>query len=73
VVDSSIAEVMGALSVMRFCQDVGFFYVLFEGMPPQFVKETNSAPPFLSKIGHFIESIHAELLHFRVAKFSFYS
>jgi hypothetical protein len=35
------------------------------------VKEINSAPRFLSKIGHFIENIYADILNLRVAKFSF--
>jgi len=44
---------------------------LFEGDANAVVKEINSAPPFLSKIGKFIETIHDEMQSFRLAKFSF--
>jgi ribonuclease HI len=70
VAEPSIAEAMGALCAMQFCQEAGFFDVLFEGGAASVVKEINSSPPFLSKIGHFIESIHAELVNFRATKVS---
>jgi hypothetical protein len=47
------------------------FEVIFEGDAAQVIKEINSAPPFLSKIGHFIESIHSEMSWFRYVVFSF--
>jgi ribonuclease HI len=71
VAEPSIAEAIGALCAMHFCQEAGFFDVWFEGDAASMVKKINSSPPFLSKIGHFIESIHAELVNFRAAKFSF--
>jgi len=55
----------------NFAKRLIFFYVLFEGDANIVVKEINSAPPFLSKIGQFIENIHDELQSFRLAKFSF--
>jgi ribonuclease HI len=71
VAEFNIVEVMGALCVMQFCQEAGFFDVLFEGDAALVVKEINSAPSFLSKVGHFIESIHVDLVNFKVEKFSF--
>jgi ribonuclease HI len=62
---------MAALCAMNFCKEAGFFEVLFEGDATQVVKEINSAPPFLSKIGHFIKSIHSEMSWFRSVVFSF--
>jgi hypothetical protein len=63
---------MGALYAVQFCKEIGFFYVLFEGDANTVVKEINLAPHFfLSKFGHFIETIHDEMQSFKLAKFSF--
>jgi hypothetical protein len=38
--------------------------VVFKGDAAQVVKEIKSDPPFLFKVGHFIESIQQEMHHF---------
>lgn len=57
----------------NFAKRLVFFDFLFEGDANTVVNEINSAPPFLSKIGQFIENIHDELQSFRLGKFSFTS
>jgi len=69
--DPSTAEVMAALCAMQFCKEAGFFEVIFEGDAARVIKEINSTPPFLSKIGHFIECIHSEMSWFKYVVFSF--
>jgi hypothetical protein len=49
----------------------GLFYVILEGDAKQVLQAINSNPPFLSKFGHFIESIHHEKINFRSVDFSF--
>jgi len=51
VAEPNIAEAMGALCTMHFCQQAGFLDVWFDGDAASVVKEINSSPPFLSKIG----------------------
>jgi ribonuclease HI len=62
---------MAALSAMHFCKEAGFFDVIMEGDAAQVRKAINSGPPFLSKFGHFVESIHNEKRCFRSMSFSF--
>jgi ribonuclease HI len=69
--DSATAEAMAALSAMYFCREVGFFEVILEGDAIQVLQAINSDPPFLSKFGHFIESIHHEKRNFKSVDFSF--
>jgi len=47
VAEPSIAEAIGALCAMQFCQESGFFDVLFEGDATLVVKGINSSLPFL--------------------------
>lgn len=61
VVDPKGVEVMAALNAVQFCNEVGFFNVSLEGDALAVIKEINSGPPFLSHIGHFVESIHQEV------------
>jgi hypothetical protein len=65
LVDPKVAEVMAALHAILFSREVGFFDVVFEGDALQVVRDINSAPPYSSRIGHFIESINQELGCFR--------
>jgi len=55
--DPLTAEAMAALFAVQFCIEVGFFDVVFEGDAQTVIKEIDSQPPHLSRIGHFIESI----------------
>jgi len=55
--DPLTAEAMAALSAVQFSLEVGFFDVVFEGDEQTVIKEINSQPPHISRIGHFIESI----------------
>jgi ribonuclease HI len=71
ITDSATAEAMAALSAMYFCREVGFFDVILEGDAKQVLQAINSNPHFLSKFGHFIESIHHEKRNFRSVDFSF--
>jgi ribonuclease HI len=71
MVDPKIAEVMAALCAMQFSKEAGFFKILLEGDATQVVKEINLGPPYLSRIGHFIDSIHQEMGCFRCISFSF--
>jgi len=66
ITDSATAEAMAALSAMYFCRDV-----ILEGDAKQVLQAINSNPLFLSKFGHFIESIHHEKRNFRSVDFSF--
>jgi hypothetical protein len=54
---------------MQFRKEEGFLKVIFEGDAAQVVKEIHSEPHFLSRIGHFIESIHQEIGSFRLVSF----
>jgi hypothetical protein len=58
------------LQAMQFIKEVGFMEVIFEGNAAQVVKEIKAEPPFLSWIGHFLESIHSEMSSFRSVSFS---
>jgi len=71
ITDSATVEAMAALSAMYFCREVGFFDVILEGDAKQVLQTINSNPHFLSKFGHFIESIHHEKRNFRSVDFSF--
>jgi hypothetical protein len=55
--DPLTAEAMAALFAVQFSIEVGFFDVVFEGDAQTVIKEIDSQPPHLSRIGHFIESI----------------
>jgi hypothetical protein len=68
-VDASTTEAMGALWAVQFSKEVGFFDVIFKGDATQIVSKINSGPPFLSRVGHFIESIHMEKQGFRSIAF----
>lgn len=59
---------MAALWAMQFSKE-GVFEVIFEGDAAQVVSELHSDPPYLSEIGHFIESIIQELQGLRSARF----
>jgi ribonuclease HI len=67
--DPKTAKIMATLQAMQFSKEAGFWEVIFEGDAVLVVKEIKSNPPFLSKIGHFIESIHQEMQHFRPVSF----
>jgi hypothetical protein len=57
-VDPKLAEAMAALYAVQFCLQLGFFEVIFEGGAQEAgSEEVNSNPPYLFRIGHFIESI----------------
>jgi hypothetical protein len=51
--DPLTAEAMGALFAVQFCIEVGFFDVVFEGDAQSVIKEIDSQPPHLSRIGAF--------------------
>jgi ribonuclease HI len=61
VVDPKVVEVMAALNAVQFCKEVGFLDVMLEGDASQVIREVNSGPPILSRIGHFVESIRREV------------
>jgi hypothetical protein len=61
----------GCSSSIQFSKEVGFFDVIFEGDAAQVVSEINSDPHFLSRIGHFTESIHMDKIGFRSISFVF--
>jgi hypothetical protein len=67
--DSLTTEAMTALFAVQFSLEVGFFYVVFEGDAKTVIKEIDSQPPHLSRIGHFIESI--AIVRQRCRNFSF--
>lgn len=67
-----MAEAMAAMEACLFCKEVGFFDIILEGDALQIVLEIkliNSGLPFLSRFGHFIDSINRELSSFRSTKF----
>jgi hypothetical protein len=70
VANSKTAEAMTALWAVKFCKEVGFFYVVLEGDAAQVISHIQSIPPYLSKTGHFIESIMQELSGLWYAKFA---
>jgi hypothetical protein len=71
-VDLKLPEAMAALNAVLFSKEVGrFLNVMFEGDALQVVFEINSDPPFLNRVGHFIESIHLELGLLRSSCFAF--
>jgi hypothetical protein len=53
--------------------EVRFFDAIFEGDAAQVISEINSGPPHLSRLGHFLESIHMEKQFLRLCTFSFIS
>ncbi|XP_062166249.1 uncharacterized protein LOC133872693 [Alnus glutinosa] len=70
-VDPKTTEVMTALFAMHFSKEMGFLDVIFEGDAVQVVKEINSVPPYVSRVGHFLENIHLEKGYFRSVRFSY--
>jgi hypothetical protein len=73
MVDPKTDEVMTTLCAMQFSKEVGFLKVIFEGDAAQVVKEINSDPLYLSRIGHFMDNIHQEIGCFCFVSFSFVS
>jgi ribonuclease HI len=69
--DAKVAETIAALGAVTFSSEAGFFDVICEGDAAQVVADINSDPPFLSSTGHFIESIHLEMLGLRSCRFVF--
>jgi hypothetical protein len=70
-VDPKTAEVIAALYAMQFSKEMRFLDAVFEGDAAQVVKEINSAPPYGSRVGHFLENIHIEKGYFRSVSFVF--
>jgi len=70
-VDPKTAEVIAALYAVQFSKEMGFLDAVFEGDAAQVVKDINSAPPYGSRVGHFLENIHSEKRNFRSVRFVF--
>jgi hypothetical protein len=64
-----IAEMCAALEAVVFCKEAGFRDVIMEGDALNVVKEINSNPPYLSRLGHFVEAIKREFDFFPVYSF----
>jgi len=62
---------MAGLGAVQFRKEVGLFDAIFEGDAAQVVSEINSDPPYLSRFGHFIKSIHMKKQWFRYFSFVF--
>jgi hypothetical protein len=58
--EPDIDEIVAASEAVIFCKDVGLRDVIMEGDALNVVKEINSAPPYLSRLGHFVEAIKKE-------------
>jgi ribonuclease HI len=69
--DPTLAEVMAALLAIQFSKEAGFIDVICEGDAAKVINEINTGPPYLSRIGHFLENIHLEMGGFRSVVFSF--
>jgi hypothetical protein len=63
------AEMCAALEAVVFCKEAGFRDVIMEGDALNVVKEINSNPPYLSRLGHFVEAIKRELHFFQSIHF----
>jgi hypothetical protein len=63
----------GCFGPVQFIKEVGFFDAIFERDAVQVISEINSGPPYLSRLGHFLESIHMEKQFLRLCTFSFMS
>jgi hypothetical protein len=50
---------------------MGFFDVIFEGDTAQVISDINSSPLYISRIGHFYDSIHVEKQFLRLCSFIF--
>jgi ribonuclease HI len=68
-VDPQTAEAMTVLYAVQFNMEVSFFDVVFQGDAQAVIKETDSQPLHLSRIGHFIESITLERQQCRKSNF----
>jgi len=55
--EPDIDEIVAASEAVIFCKDVGFRDVIMEGDALNVVKEINSAPPYLSRLGHFYSCV----------------
>lgn len=61
-----------ALYVVQFCLELGFFEVIFEGDAQEAISERSQLEsPYISRIGHFIESITQEVRRCRLSLFVF--
>jgi ribonuclease HI len=67
--DPKMVETMATLEAIQFSKEAGFWDFIFEGDATQVVKEIKSDMQYFSKTGHFLESIHQEMQHFRSISF----
>jgi hypothetical protein len=72
-VDTKTTETMAALGAVQFIKEVGFFDAIFEGGAAQVISKINSGPPYLSRLGQFLESIHMDKQFLHSCTFSFMS
>jgi len=69
--DAKTAESLAALEAFQFAKEAGFLDVIFEGDATHIIEEINSNPPYLSRAGHILESIHVEWRSLRTSSFKF--
>jgi hypothetical protein len=68
-IEAKSAEALAAFWAIRFCVEMEFREVIFEGNAAQVIDEICSPLPHLSKSGHIIESITHDIYHLTSAKF----
>jgi hypothetical protein len=59
------------LESIQFAKEAGFLVASFEGDAAQVIEEINLDPPYLSRAGHILESIHVERRSLRTSSFKF--
>jgi len=69
--DAKTAESLAALEAVLFAREAGFLDAIFEGDAAHIIAEINSNPPYLSRSGHILESIHVERQSLHTCSFNF--
>jgi hypothetical protein len=52
-----VAKMIAALDAVMFCREAGFWDFIKEGDALKVAKEINSNPPYLSRLGNFVEGV----------------
>ncbi|XP_062166888.1 uncharacterized protein LOC133873172 [Alnus glutinosa] len=68
-IEAKSAEALAAFWAVRFCLEMEFREVIFEGDAAQVIDDICSTLPHLSSSGHIIESIVHDTYHLTSAKF----
>lgn len=59
------------MEAVHFAKEAGFLDAIFEGDAAHVISEINSAPFYLLRSGHLLESIHIERKSLRTCSFIF--